>query len=144
MRSALLLTSERPPSLNDIKVALLTYDTVQLLDPGDRDLFPATGFAMALGVPPLFSTPTQNPVRRIGKAPGFDDEFSSVLERSKSAIRQGTISVVRTFEPPTASSCSIFNPLILPFGPLVFAQLGRSVRGFYRLASKFRCCVLLA
>lgn len=100
MRSALLITSEKPPTLIDLKAALLTYDTVQLLDPSDRDLFPSTGLLMALGMPPIMSIPTANPVRLIGKTPNYDDDFDAVLDASKLAIRQGSVAVVRTYSPP--------------------------------------------
>ena len=100
MRSTLLLTSERPPALLDLKAALLTYDTVQLLDPGDRDLFPSTGMMMALGMPALMSLPTNNPVRTIGKAPGYDGDFERLIDEAKIAVQQGSVSVVRTYQPP--------------------------------------------
>lgn len=100
MRSALLIPSERPPTLLDLKAALLTYDTVQLLDPDDRDLFPSTGMGMALGMPPIMSVPSANPVRRIGKAPGYDDDFAAVVDAAKAATSQGSVSVVRTYQPP--------------------------------------------
>jgi len=100
VRSTLLIPSERPPTLLDLKAALLTYDNVQLLDPDDRDLFPATGLGMALGMPPIVSLPNSNPVRRIGKAPGYDDNFAAVIDAAKMAISQGSVSVVRTYQPP--------------------------------------------
>jgi hypothetical protein len=84
----------------DLKVALLTYDRVQLLDPDDRDLFPSTGMGMAMGMPPVVSIPSPNPVRRIGKAPGYDDDFAAVVDAAKAAIYQGSVSVVRTYQPP--------------------------------------------
>lgn len=101
MRSALLIPSERPPTLRDLKAALLTYDTVKLLDPDDRDLFPSTGFGIALGMPPVISMPSSNPVRRIGKAPGYDDDFAAVVDAARAAISQGSVSVVRTYQPPS-------------------------------------------
>jgi hypothetical protein len=100
MRSTLLITSEKPPTLLDLKAALLTYDTVQLLDPDDRDLFPSTGMSMAMGMPPIMSVPSSNPVRRIGKVPGYDDEFSALVDASAAAIRQGSVAVIRTYQPP--------------------------------------------
>lgn len=100
MRSTLLVPSERPPTLRDLKAALLTHDTVQLVDPDDRDLFPSTGFMMAMGMPPFMSMPSPNPVRRIGKASGYDDDFAEVVEGARAAIEQGTDSIVRTYRPP--------------------------------------------
>lgn len=101
MRSTLLIPSEGPPKLRDLKIALLTYDTVQLVDPDDRDLFPSTGMGMALGMPPVISMPANDPIRRIGKAPGYDDDFAAVVDAAKAAIYQGSVSVVRTYQPPT-------------------------------------------
>ncbi|BAL75998.1 hypothetical protein [Bradyrhizobium cosmicum] len=100
VRSTLLMPSEQPATLLDLKVALLTYDTVALVDPNDRDLFPGTGMAMAMGMPPVVSLPSTTPIRRIGKAPGYDDEFDAVLEGAKAAISQGSVSVVSTYRPP--------------------------------------------
>lgn len=100
VRSTLLIPSERPPTLLDLKVGLLTYDTVQLLDPGERDLFPSTGMGMAIGIPPIMSMPSANPVRRLGKAPGYDDDFAAVVDAAKAAVNQGSISVIRTYQPP--------------------------------------------
>ncbi len=57
---------------------------------------------MALGMPPIISWPGNNPVRRIGKAPGYDDDFTAVVDAAKAAIYQGSVSVVRTFQPPAA------------------------------------------
>ncbi|WP_431301368.1 hypothetical protein [Sediminicoccus sp. BL-A-41-H5] len=73
---------------------------MQLLDPDDRDLFPSTALGMALGMPPIVSMPSSNPMRRIGKAPGYDDEFAAVVDAAKAAIQQGSVSVVRTYQPP--------------------------------------------
>ncbi len=100
MRSTLLITSEQPPTLLDVKAALLTYDTVKLVDPDDRDLFPSTGIMMAMGMPPVISMPTPNPVRRIGKAPGFDNDFEQLLDALAPAFRQESVSIVRTYQPP--------------------------------------------
>lgn len=55
---------------------------------------------MALGMPPIMSMPSPNPVRRIGKAPGYDDEFAAVVDAAKAAVYQGSVSVVRTYQPP--------------------------------------------
>jgi hypothetical protein len=55
---------------------------------------------MALGMPPVMSVPSTNPMRRIGKAPGYDDDFAAVVASAKAAIYQGSVSVVRTYQPP--------------------------------------------
>lgn len=101
MRSALLIASEQPPSLRDVKAALLTYDSVHLLDPDDRDLFPSTGMPIAIGMPPVMSFPSPNPVRRIGKIHGYDEKFEIVLSKSKAAIAQGSLLVSRSYQTPS-------------------------------------------
>lgn len=101
MRSTLLIPSEKAPTLLDLKAALLTYDTVNLVDPDDRDLFPSTGIGMALGGPPIISMPNSKPVRRIGKAPGYDDDFAIVIDAAKAAVSQGSVSIIRTYQPPS-------------------------------------------
>src|ERR1700756_3244494 len=47
-----------------------------------------------------WSVPSSNPVRRIGKAPGYDDDFAAVVDAAKAANYQGSVSVVRTYQPP--------------------------------------------
>jgi len=49
---ALLVPHEAPPSLRDIKRALLTYDKVVMIDPADRELIPRNSFMTAIiGMP---------------------------------------------------------------------------------------------
>lgn len=57
---------------------------------------------MAIGMPPVMSIPSPNPIRRIGKAPGYDDDFDAVVAAAKAAIYQGSVSIVRTYQPPAA------------------------------------------
>ena len=55
---------------------------------------------MAIGMPPVMSMPTSNPVRRIGKTPRYDDDFAAVVEAIEAAIHQGSVSIIRTYQPP--------------------------------------------
>jgi hypothetical protein len=75
----LLGPSETPPTLREVKRALLTFDKVLLTDPKDRDIIPPQAFMIALGLPPIMGG-NFGPVRPLGKSPGYDDEFDKLLE----------------------------------------------------------------
>lgn len=92
MRGALLLNSERPPTLRDLKTALLTYDTVSLVDPADRDLFPSNAFLLAMSGSAAVgvSWPQSHSIRELGKAPGYDDDFGKLVEDAAPAFSRSS------------------------------------------------------
>ena len=54
MANAFLIPSEQPPSLLDIKRALLTYEQVHLPSPDDRELIPPISYYWAASnMPPI-------------------------------------------------------------------------------------------
>jgi hypothetical protein len=84
---ALLVPSESPPTLSEIKRALLTYDKVILIDPSDRGLIPNESYMSAVmrgflpGLP--FGAGLHfdvGPIRPMGKSLGYDDKFQKTLE----------------------------------------------------------------
>lgn len=94
---SLLVPTERPTSLLEIKKALLTYDKVYLANPNDRDLMPGTALAYAQFGLNAF-TFDMGDVRPIGKVIGHDDIFEKIHEQCKPAINQGLVETVSTFD----------------------------------------------
>lgn len=91
--NSLILPSEQPPSLRDIKHALLSFDSIYLTSPDDRELIPPNGYiTISTGMPPLFSMPV-NAVRPLGKIRGYDEAFNQVLDAAMPAQTQGCIKI---------------------------------------------------
>ena len=91
--NAYLLPIEQPPSLNDIKRALLSFDKIVVPSPDDRELIPPniyqsirTGMALPFGFP-------IGAVRPLGKVPTYNSEFQQVWESLAFARKQGTVEV---------------------------------------------------
>lgn len=95
--NALLAPREHPPSLLEVKRALLSFDKAYLVSPSDRDLFPPNAFMLALGMPPIMGFPGAD-VRPIGKVPSYDDTFERLEERLRPVIEQGLVEVVATYD----------------------------------------------
>ena len=94
---SLVVPSESPTSIREIKRALLAYDKVYLVDPSDRDLIPgSTYMAAATGIP-FFSLPVKS-VRLMGKTIGYDDVFERIVDQCLSAINQDLIEVISTYD----------------------------------------------
>ena len=94
---ALVVPSESAPSVREIKRALITYDRVVLVDPGDRDVIPPTALMSAIGMPPILGINT-GPVRPMGKVPGYDSEFERVFDLLKVARNEGLVEVQSSFD----------------------------------------------
>lgn len=99
MYSTYLAPTERPVDSLAIKRALLMFDRVWIPDPDDRDFFPpmAVWNAMSGGVMPV-AINDGNPVRLLGKAPGFDGDFDRVMEEVSIARREGIVDVITSFD----------------------------------------------
>lgn len=93
---ALIVPHERPPSLLEIKRALLTYDKVILVDPRDRDLMPSTLFWSSITDLPLGIA--AGSVRPMGKSEGYDNEFYRVLKACSVAVGQNLVQVQSTYK----------------------------------------------
>lgn len=93
---ALLVPSERPTSLREIKRALLTYDRVIIADPNDRDIIPPNAFTAAVIGMPLFGF-NAGSVRPIGKVARYDEDTQQVLDECGAAVDQGLMAVEGTY-----------------------------------------------
>lgn len=103
----LIAPSESPNSLLEIKRALLTYDKVRLVDPGDRDVMPSNAFMSTIMGVPLFGM-SMGAVRPMGKVLGYDEIFEKITGSCKPAIKQGLIEVISTYDiPATQGSFTI-------------------------------------
>ena len=92
---ALLVPTESPCSLREIKRALLTYDKVFLSDPSDRDMMPSNSLQAAMGIPMI--SIDMGPIRPLAKSIGYDEIYEKIYDQCKPAIKQGLIEVVSTF-----------------------------------------------
>lgn len=104
--SALLAPHENPNSLREIKRALLTYEKVVLVDPGDRDIIPANSFMSTIIGMPFFGINT-GPVRPMGKALGYDDRFERIVDHCSEAVRLGLLEVKSTYQAEVANQATI-------------------------------------
>lgn len=100
IQESLIVPSESPTSLIDIKKALLTYDKVTLIDPADRDLMPLSLMNSAI-MPGVggHSGLSGPPVRPMGKRIAYDEKFEKILAELKPAIDQNLVAVKTVFQP---------------------------------------------
>jgi hypothetical protein len=112
--STLILPTEMPPSLLDVKRALLTFDTINLLAPDDRDVIPAHNYVAASsgGLAPFGIN--RGPVRPHGKLPGYDDAFEKLVDEAAQLKQQGLLTVLPT---PTVHQGMIIGWAIDPNAP---------------------------
>lgn len=103
---ALIVPSEFPPTPQELKRALLTYDKVILVDPSDRELIPRNTFMRSAFGLPLIGMDT-GPVRPLGKTLGYDDRFSRLVSAAHSAVTQGILEVRSTYEQGETNSFTI-------------------------------------
>jgi hypothetical protein len=125
---ALLVPSEIPTTLREIKRALLTYDKVILVDPSDRELFPRNAFLTAVMGFPAFGMDT-GPVRPMGKAIGYDERFERTLDYCQDAVSQDLIKVISTYDAPNVGSITIGGVPLggYPLDPSTVYQLYRGL-----------------
>lgn len=97
MQETLLIPTETPPSMRDVKRALLCFDRVLLVDPGDRDVIPPnTWMSAILGIP--FMGMSMGPVRPIGKIANYDSHFQKLIDDLALARSEGLLEVISTFD----------------------------------------------
>jgi len=94
---ALIVPTEAAPNLREIKRALITYDRVILVDPGDRDVIPPSALMTAMGMPPFIGINT-GPVRPMGKLPDYDNKFDQVFDSLKRAREEGLVEVQSSYD----------------------------------------------
>jgi hypothetical protein len=104
----LLVPHEAPPTLLEIKRALLTYDKVVLVDPGDRDLIPPISFVEAFsGVP--FMGVDIGAVRPLGKSMAYDEKFEKTFDACRQAREEGLVDLRSTFDPSPNRNMAVFG-----------------------------------
>jgi len=96
--NSIILPTEQPIDLQDIKRALLTYDKVYIPSPDDRELLPPNTYQNALfasfGLPSMPMGMPDGPIKPLGKIDNYDDIFEQVLNQCKNAIKQGSIEIL--------------------------------------------------
>ena len=128
---AFVVPDEGPPSVREIKRALLTFDRVILVDPSDRDLIPPnTYMTAALGMPPFLGI-SVGPVRPMGKAPSYDDDVQRLTDECKAAIDQGLLAVEGTYEQEKTKGLTLGAVPVggFPLDPRFVFWLYRSMAG---------------
>jgi hypothetical protein len=125
---ALIVPHESPPTLRQIKRALLTYDKVILIDPADRELFPRNAFFMAIMGSPIIGIDT-GPVRPMGKTIGYDERFEETLDFCRSAVVQQVLTVASTFNVPQRAGVTLGGVPLggYPLNPTLVYQLYRGL-----------------
>lgn len=96
--NSIILPTEQPIDIHDIKRALLTYDKVYIPSPEDRELLPPNTYQNALFVslgfsPMPFGMP-DGPIKPLGKIDNYDEIFEKVIHECKGAISQGNIEIL--------------------------------------------------
>jgi hypothetical protein len=93
--NALVLPTERPLRLIDVKRALLSYDSVYVPSPEDREIIPPNAFAAASSPMGFFPIGMDSgPVRPLGKVANYDEVYERVIEECKPAIQQQKLHVM--------------------------------------------------
>lgn len=106
MDSCYIIPTERPPTLRELKHALLTYDKVYLASPDDRELIPPSHFMAASAPGRLFPIGVNvGAVRPLGKVPGYDDDYAQALEACSAALEQESLVVL---DPPGQPHQGVF------------------------------------
>jgi len=126
----LIVPSESPSSLLEIKKALLTYDKVKLVDPSDRDLLPSNSYQSIISGSPVFGF-DMGAVRPMGKILGYDEKFERIVDECRPAINQGLIDVISTYNISETKNLSVGGVPMggYPLDPSVVFQIYRSMVG---------------
>ena len=107
--STLILPSEKPYRLIDIKRALLTYDKVFIVSPGQRDVIPPsmhielnTGILGGIDLydpeegheAQMFHMGFDSSVRALGKTDGYDRSFDQLYEQCQLLLKEEILEVI--------------------------------------------------
>lgn len=98
IQSALLIPTEQPPTLRDLKLALITFDRVHIPEPSDRDVIPRDALAFAMTGIPLFAM-DMGPVMELGKSDDYDIVFEKVITEARDATTAGRLVVDASIQP---------------------------------------------
>jgi hypothetical protein len=106
----LIVPTETPTPLLEIKRALLTYDKIKLIDPNDRDVIPPSTYTNIItGAPIGLLGVNGGPIRPMSKSIGYDEIFEKTIDQCKPAINQGLIEVIQTYAPKPANVIYILS-----------------------------------
>lgn len=98
--NSLILPTEKPIEIHDIKRALLTYDKIYIPSPDDRELLPPNTYQNAMmasmGFPTMPMGMPMGSVKPLGKTENYDDFFEKVMDECKDALAQGSIEILGT------------------------------------------------
>lgn len=96
--NSIILPTEQPIDIQDVKRALLTYDKIYIPSPDDRELLPPNTYQNALfvslGFDPMPMGIPDGPIKPLGKTENYDEVFEKVINECKDAISQGTIEIL--------------------------------------------------
>ena len=121
--SSLIVPTETPLAIDELKRALVTYDKVYLTSPDDREFIPPNVYtdAQYLSLPYLkgvqFDFPfgimghADGPVRPLGKIEAYDDEFQRTLDKAKFALALDKIEILTA---PAYEMMSTIGAIPLP------------------------------
>jgi hypothetical protein len=99
INSSLIIPTETPITIDDVKRALITFDKVYLPSPDDREFIPPNIYenvqiqSLGFDFPMLFGG-SRGPVRPLGKTEGYDDSFQKMFESCKSIVNQNKLEIL--------------------------------------------------
>lgn len=129
--STFIAPSEAPPSILQIKRAILTYDKVLISEPRDRDIIPPHAYFDAISrlftKLPFPISGDSGPVRPLGKVPKYDNKFDQIIEECSEARKQGILKIVSTYPHHEGFWLGPAKLGDYPLNPTALLQLYRSL-----------------
>lgn len=96
--NSIILPTEQPVDIHDIKRALITYDKIYIPSPDDRELIPSNTYQntlfASLGFPTFPMGMPDGPIKPLGKVDNYDKTFELVIKECKDALDQGSIEIL--------------------------------------------------
>lgn len=96
--NSIILPTEQPIDIHDLKRALLTYDKIYIPSPDDRELLPPNTYQnvllASLGFPTMPFGMPDGPIKPLGKVDNYDEVFDKVIHECRDAISQGSIEIL--------------------------------------------------
>lgn len=96
--NSVILPTEEPVDILDIKRALLAYDKVYIPSPDDRELLPPNIYQNvvfnSMGFPAMPFGGSFGPVKSLGKIDDYETRFERTISACKTAISEGKIEIL--------------------------------------------------
>jgi hypothetical protein len=96
--NSIILPTEQPIDIQDIKRALVTYDKIYIPSPDDRELIPSNTYTnslfASLNLPTMPIGMPDGPIKPLGKVDNYDLLFEKVIDECKFALAQGSIEIL--------------------------------------------------